>query len=199
MTVLLAFLHSPPDPQSTTIPWHPKPLANLIYFFFLVCVCDFMALLLTWFSFICTVKNITPVIQLFWVDFLLAFAMLFRWNLRLQDPRAECSLRGCGSGQVHRRGGHPHQREAGLRAAEGAHFHHPSLRLRRGSWWRQYEEIPQVSQALLVQRGLELHQVVAVGNKYLCKRDKFKATRHSPTFSLVLDHFGSSLMSLNQP
>lgn len=101
-------------------------------------------------------NKISHLFQLFWANSLLALDVLFRWDLRLQDPRAECPLRGSGPGQVHWRGGHPGQGQAGLRAAKGAHVHHPSIRLWRGSRWRQHEEIPQVSQALLVQNALYL-------------------------------------------
>lgn len=85
--------------------------------------------------------------QPLWAKSLFALDV-FRGDLRLQDPRAECPLRGSGPGQVHWGGGHPSQGQAGLRAAERAHLHHPSLRLRRGAWWRQHEEIPQVSRPL---------------------------------------------------
>lgn len=89
--------------------------------------------------------------RLFWANSLLT-PDVFRWDLRLQDPRAERPLRGSGPGQVHWRGGHQGQGEARLWAAEGAHLHHPGLRLWRGSWWRKHEEITQVSQAWPRQR-----------------------------------------------
>lgn len=151
MTVLLASLHSHQIPYRLQSP--PTPKTSWLIFYFVVC--DLMALLLTWFGFlffICTVNHCSSFSHsedaVLW-----AFAMSFRWNLRLQNPWAERPLWGRGAGQVHGRGSDQDQREAGLRAAEGAHVHHPGLWLRRGTRWRQHEEITQVSGIVLEEKG----------------------------------------------
>lgn len=131
MTVLLGFLHRHHPPQST-IPWLSKPVADLLFLF----------LVNLWFCylFLGGTKHVYHLSS----NCPLAFDM-FRWDLRLQDPWTECPLWGSGPRQVHWWGGHPGQRQAGLWASEGAHLHHPGLRLWRGSWWCQHEEVPQVS------------------------------------------------------
>lgn len=121
-----------------------------LFFFYFAWFHDFFACTYNCSVWTTTTKKSYSGPQLFWANSLSTLDV-FRWDLRLQDPRAECSLRSSGPGQVHWRGGHPGQGQAWLWAAERAHLHHPSLWLWRGSWWRQHEEVPQVSQFMFIQ------------------------------------------------
>lgn len=140
--MLFAFLHSPPHlPKNGTL-----KTCGWFYFFY------FFGFFFMWIYgcwLFLSIFSITKRCQWFWINSLLAVGVLLRWDLWLPDPRTECSLRGRGPGQVHWRGSHPGKRQDGLWAAEGAHVHHPGVRLWRGSWWRQHEEVSQVSQQML--------------------------------------------------
>lgn len=146
--LLFSTAHHPPPHSPTPNPNNDTLKTCGWSFFFYVNLWHYCWLLLSIFC-------ITKRCQWFWINSLLAVGVLLRWDLWLPDPRTECSLRGRGPGQVHWRGSHPSKRQDGLWAAEGAHIHHPGIRLWRGSWWGQHEEVSQVSQQKLKEKKKE--------------------------------------------